>query len=89
LFENPKAQIARPVALERTLTNLGQLTPNEAISFERDDHLVDRGWADLKVALHIGLGGRPSEDVRVGADESQVLALLFGEALSTEAASGA
>jgi hypothetical protein len=43
----------------------------------------------LKVALHIGLGGRASEDVRVGVDESQVLALLFGEALSTEAASGA
>ena len=27
LFENPKVQIARPVALEGTLTNLGQLPP--------------------------------------------------------------
>jgi hypothetical protein len=43
----------------------------------------------LKVALHIGLGGRVSEHVRVGVDESQVLALLFGETLSAEAASGA
>jgi hypothetical protein len=33
------------------------LTSNEAISFERHDHLVDRGRADLKVALHIGFGG--------------------------------
>jgi len=33
------------------------LTANEAISFERHDHLVDRGRADLKVALHVGLGG--------------------------------
>ena len=31
------------------------LTANEAVSFERHDHLVDRGWADLKVALQIGL----------------------------------
>ena len=65
------------------------LTPNQAISFERDDHLMHRGWADLKVALHIGLGGRASEHVRIGVDESQVLALLFGEALRAGASSGA
>ena len=63
------------------------LTPNEAISFEHHDHLVDRGRADLKVALHIGFGGRAPEHVRIGVDEGQVPALLFGEALS--AASGA
>ena len=63
------------------------LTTNEAISFERHDHLVDRGWADLKVALHVGLGWWASEHVRVGIDESQILALLFSEALSAEAAS--
>ena len=45
------------------------LTANEAISFERHDHLVDRGRADLKVALHIGLGGRAPENVRIGVDE--------------------
>ena len=65
------------------------LTANEAVSFERHDHLVDRGRTDLKVALHVGLGGRASEHVRVDVDESQVLTLLFGEALSAEAASGA
>jgi hypothetical protein len=64
-------------------------TPNEAVSFEGDDHLVDRGRGDLKVALHVGLGGRASEHVRVSVDESQILALLFGEGLSAEAASGA
>jgi hypothetical protein len=37
------------------------LTSNEAISFERDDHLVDRWRADLKVALHIDFGRRASE----------------------------
>jgi hypothetical protein len=65
------------------------LTSNKAISFERHDHLVDRGRADLKVALHVSLGGWASEHVRVGVDESQILALLFGEALSAEAANGA
>ena len=65
------------------------LTPDQAISFERHHHLMDRGRTDLEMALHVGLGGRASEHVRVGVDEGQVLALLFGEALSAEAASGA
>jgi hypothetical protein len=65
------------------------LTANQAVSFERHDHLVNRGRADFKVALHVGLGGRAPEHVRVGVDEGQVLALLFGEAVSAGAASGA
>ena len=65
------------------------MTPDETVSLERHDHLMDRGRADLKVALHIGLGGWASEHVRVGVDESQVLTLLFGEALGGEAASAA
>jgi len=65
------------------------LTANEAVSFERHDHLVHRGRADLKVALHVGLGGRASEHVRVGVDEGQVLTLLFGEASSAGAVSRA
>ena len=65
------------------------LTTNEAISFERDDHLVDRGWGYFKVALHVGLGGWTPEHVRIGVDEGEVLALLFGKALIARAASGA
>ena len=65
------------------------LAANEAVSFEGDDHLVHRGRADLKVTLHVGFGGRATEHVRVGVDESQILALLFGESLSAEVASGA
>ena len=65
------------------------LTANEAISFERHDHLVDGGRADPEVALHIGLGGWASEHVRVSVDEGQVSALLFGEALIAAAASSA
>ena len=65
------------------------LTANEAISFERHDHLVDRGRTDLKVALHVCLGGWAPEHVRVGVDEGEVLALLFSEAVSAEVAGGA
>ena len=65
-----------------------RLTANEAVSFERHDHLVDRGRADLKVALHVGLGEWTPEHVRIGVEESQVVALCFGKALSAEAASG-
>ena len=65
------------------------LASDEAVSFEGDDHLMDRRRADAEVALHVGLGGRASEHVRVGVDEGQVLALLFGEALAAGAASGA
>ena len=62
------------------------LTSNEAVSLEGHDHLVDRGRADLKMALHVGLGGGPPEHVRVGVDEGQVLALLVGEAFPIRAA---
>ena len=65
------------------------LAANQAVSFEGDDHLVHRGRGDLKVALHVGLGGRATEDARVGVDEGQVLPLLFGEASIAEVAVGA
>jgi hypothetical protein len=65
------------------------LTPDQTISFERHDHLVDRGRTDLKVALHVCLGGWAPEHVRVGVDEGEVLALLFSEAVSAEVAGGA
>ena len=39
---------------------------------------MNRGWADAEVALHVGLGRRSSEHARVGVDEGQILALLFG-----------
>ena len=56
------------------------LTADEAGALERDDHLVDRGWADAGVALHVGLGGRSSEHARISIDEGQVVTLLLGEA---------
>jgi len=52
-------------------------------------NLVNRGWADAEVALHIGFGGGAPEHVRVGVNEGEILALLFGEAFRAGAASGA
>jgi hypothetical protein len=34
------------------------LAADEAGSFEVEDHLVDRRWADAEVLLHVGLGLR-------------------------------
>ena len=66
-----------------------RLTLDQAGSFEGKDHLVDRGWADAEVAPHVGLGGRASEDARIGVDEGQILALLFGESLPAGTTSSA
>ena len=65
------------------------LAPDQAGSLEGEDHLVNRGWADGEVTLHVGLGRRTPEHARVGVDEGQVLALLFGEGLRAGAASDA
>ena len=61
----------------------------EAISLERHNHLMDRWWADPEVALHIGFGGSAPEHMRIGVDEGQILALLFGEAMIAGAARSA
>jgi bifunctional non-homologous end joining protein LigD len=37
------------------------LTSDKASSLDGEDHLMNRGWADAKVALHVGLGRRSSE----------------------------
>ena len=50
------------------------------MSFEVDDHLVDRRRADAEMALNVGLGGRLSEHVRIGMDEGEVVSLFLGEA---------
>ena len=38
------------------------------------------GRRDPEVALHVGFGGRLFVDGRVGVNEGEILALLFGEA---------
>ena len=65
------------------------MTLDKTGSFEGEDHLVNRGWADAEVALHVGFGGGAPEHVRVSVNEGEVLALLFGEALRGGSATGA
>ena len=55
------------------------LMSDEAVPFEGDNHLVDSRRADAEMALDVGFGGRLSEHVRIGMDESEVVALLLGE----------
>ena len=65
------------------------MTPDKTCSFEGDYHLVNRWRANLEVALHVGFGGGAAEHVRVGVNEGEVLALLFGETLRGGAVGGA
>ena len=65
------------------------LSADEAITFEADDHLVDRRWADAEVALHVGFGRGLSEHARIDIDEGQVMALFFSEPMRADTARGA
>jgi hypothetical protein len=53
-----------------------RLSSDEASSFECQHHLLNRRWADLKILLHVGFGGRPAVQARVQVDERQILTLL-------------
>jgi hypothetical protein len=52
---------------------------DETLAFESEHHLMNGRRSDREEALHVGLGGRSSHDERISVNESQVLALLFGE----------
>ena len=58
---------------------LSWLSSDEALSFEGEDHLMDRWRRDLEVALHVGFGGWSPVDAGVGINEGEILALFFGE----------
>ena len=61
-------------------SRLSGLAADESGAFEIEDHLVD-GWrGDLEVAAHVGFGWGSSVDPGVGVNESEILALLVGEA---------
>lgn len=57
------------------------LSADESGVVEVNDHLVDGGRADTKMALHVGFGRGLSEHMRINVDEGQILTLLFGEGL--------
>ena len=65
------------------------LSGDEAVALEAEDHLMDRRRGDAEVALHVGFGGGLAEHALIDADEGQVVALLFGEAMRADAAGGA
>ena len=56
-----------------------RLPSDEAGSFERQHHLVNRRWADAKILLHVGFGRRAAVQARVEVDKGQILALLGRE----------
>jgi hypothetical protein len=58
------------------------LSSDETRAFEGQHHLVNRGWADAEVLLHVGFGRRPAVQAGVEVDKGQILALLGREAFS-------
>ena len=62
------------------------LSADEAVAFEAENHLMDRRWADAEMPLHVGFGRSLTEHALIDADEGQVLALPFGEAMRAGAA---
>ena len=55
------------------------LPGDPAGALEGEDHLVDGRRGDAEMALHVGFGGRATEQLRVGVNESEILPLLGGE----------
>jgi transposase len=58
------------------------LSSDQARPFEGQHHLVNRGWADAEVFLHVGFGWRPAVQARVQVNKGQILALLGREGFS-------
>src|ERR1043166_3190874 len=56
-----------------------RLPTNEAGALEGEDHLVDGWWRHAEVTLHLPFGRGAPMHAGVGIDESQILALLWGE----------
>jgi hypothetical protein len=53
---------------------------DESSAMQCKDHLVNRRWRYVEVALEICFRRRASMDGGIGVDKSQILALLFGKA---------
>jgi len=62
------------------------LSADEAVAFEAENHLMDRRRANAEMPLHVGFGRSLTEHALIDADEGQVLALPFGEAMRAGAA---
>ena len=48
---------------------------DEALPFEREDHVVNRRWCHVEVALKVGFRGSATVQFHVRHDERQVLTL--------------
>ena len=52
---------------------------DEAGSFQRQHHLVNRRRADAEIFLHVGFGRGPAVQPRIEVDKGQILPLLGRE----------
>ena len=52
---------------------------DKSVLLQSENHLMYRWWCYSKVLLHVGLGRRPTVDLRVVIDKGQVLALFLSK----------
>ena len=57
-----------------------RLAPDQSLTLEGQDHLMDGRRGDGEEALHVGFGGRASHHQSICMNEGQILTLLVGEA---------
>ena len=55
--------------------SLPGLSRNQAFLFQRENHLVDRGWRDLEEPLQVSLSGSTAVHPTVGMNEREILTL--------------
>jgi hypothetical protein len=65
---------------ESDAARCSRLPVDQTRAVKRKDHLVNRRWSYLEVALEIGLRGRTAMEDGISVDKSQILALLFSKA---------
>jgi len=63
-----------------------RLSADETVAFEAENDLMNRRRANAEMPLHVGFGRSLTEHALIDADEGQVLALPFGEAMRAGAA---
>ena len=77
----PRGSVAYDTERASPLLRRSGLPSDEACSLERENHLVNRGWVDTEIFLHVGFRRRLAVQAGVEVDKGQVLALPGREGL--------
>lgn len=71
-------QVSR-IDLQHYAPGYPRLSLYEPCALQVQHHLMDGRRCDLEIPPHVGFGGGPAVNLRIGVDESEVLTLLRRE----------